>query len=220
MKKRRFMLAKIGFVMTILLGCGGCGNNGNKSVIGVDGKEYDSYQSACRNQDFVAAYDWIEKNNGSEEDKDYVFNAEMLYLTSLGTEEASNRIVFLLAEYRIPGKVPQIEQGYQVKREDYKPYVDYIEGNVRFNTRCNNVLDLAISQGDEKLAKKITKLYKQDILYHMNGNGYYYVNAFTWDSRDKAQAKLEEAFGKEEVKETDEEKAPSTPKETKKKRRR
>lgn len=103
MKKRIVMLAIIGFVMTTLIGCS---NQSSRSiVIGADGKEYDSYQSACRNQDFVAAYEWIEKNNGSEEDKDYVFNAEMLYLTSLGTEEASNRIVYLLAEYQIPGNV-------------------------------------------------------------------------------------------------------------------
>lgn len=95
MTKNRVFVALIGLVVITFSSCG------PKSVKGADGKEYDSYQSACRNQDFFAAYDWIEKNNGTEEDKDYVFNAEMLYLTSLGTEEASNRIVYLLAEYQI-----------------------------------------------------------------------------------------------------------------------
>lgn len=89
----------IGISIATLCSCG------SKSVKGADGTEYSSYQEACRHQDFVAAYDWIEKNNGSDDDKDYVFNAEMLYLTSLGTEEASNRIVYLLAEYQIPGEV-------------------------------------------------------------------------------------------------------------------
>ena len=99
MKKNLFLVAIFGLVISTLCSCG------SKSVKGADGKEYSSYQEACRHQDFVAAYDWIEKNNGSDDDKDYVFNAEMLYLTSLGTEEASNRIVYLLAEYQIPGEV-------------------------------------------------------------------------------------------------------------------
>jgi hypothetical protein len=132
-------------------------------VKGADGTEYSSYQEACRHQDFVAAYDWIEKNNGSDDDKDYVFNAEMLYLTSLGTEEASNRIVYLLAEYQIPGNaINNMGDGVYANAR-YEGAITYVNGIKRFNKRCDNVLDMAITQKDSDLCKKIINLYKADI---------------------------------------------------------
>ncbi len=122
MKKNLFLVAIFGLVISTLCSCG------SKSVKGADGKEYSSYQEACRHQDFVAAYDWIEKNNGSDDDKDYVFNAEMLYLTSLGTEEASNRIVYLLAEYQIPGEVVNDASPNWLSGEQYHNAKLYING--------------------------------------------------------------------------------------------
>ncbi len=194
--KKCLIIALMGFAMTTLCGCG------NKSVTGADGREYDSYQSACRNQDFVAAYDWIEKNNGSEEDKDYVFNAEMLYLTSLGTEEASNRIVYLLAEYQIPGTpvTESIKTGYWHSGSVYEEEKKYIIGVTRFNKRCDNVLDMAITQGNEQLCKKIISLYKKDIKWFDNGEELQF-NGFNSISRDNAVLKVEAAFGNEENKE-------------------
>ena len=227
MKKYLVLIAFLGLGLTTFTGCG---NNSNKSVIGADGKEYDSYQSACRHQDFVAAYDWIEKNNGSDDDKDYVFNAEMLYLTSLGTEEASNRIVYLLAEYQIPGVVvnnstPNVYDN--VKYGDgnlYNGLKTYIDGIKRFNKRCDNVLDIAITQNNKKLCQKIISLYKADINVGKDdpdrGDLFFSRPILDYTSKEAAQAKLTEAFGKEEAEEPDEEKAPSTPKDTKKKRRR
>lgn len=214
MKKYLIFVALIGLVMTTLCGCG------PKSVKGADGKEYDSYQSACRNQDFVAAYDWIEKNNGSEEDKDYVFNAEMLYLTSLGTEEASNRIVYLLAEYQIPG-LPVLTKKEKTRyyEDDYIGAKQYVEGIARFNKRCDNVLNMAIAQGNMALSKQIIHLYKQDInydIYYYNG-GFIEVTGFSWESKETAQSKYDEAFG--EIKEEVVEEVQSTTKESKKKRK-
>ena len=194
--KNCLFVALMGLVMSTLCGCG------NKSVTGADGREYDSYQSACRNQDFVAAYDWIEKNNGSEEDKDYVFNAEMLYLTSLGTEEASNRIVYLLAEYQIPG-TPVTEASdtsgwhYGAVYEEEKKY---ILGIMRFNKRCDNVLDIAISQRNEPLCKKIISLYKSDIKWKDRGDDFW-LYGLSWQSKENAKAKVEAAFSNEEIKE-------------------
>lgn len=194
MKKSLFFVALIGIVMTTLCGCG------SKTVKGADGKEYDSYQSACRNQDFVAAYDWIEKNNGSEEDKDYVFNAEMLYLTSLGTEEASNRIIYLLAEYQVPG-TPIVESSHYSSYQGdlYQGANQYVEGIARFNKRCDNVIDMAIAQGNEILAKKIINLYKGDINVSDNYKEREYLSigtpTFFYKSRDNAVRKINKAFG-------------------------
>ena len=222
MKSKLMLFAIIGSGLITISSCG------PKSVKGADGKEYDSYQSACRNQDFVAAYDWIEKNNGSEEDKDYVFNAEMLYLTSLGTEEASNRIIYLLAEYQIPGTPIRDGAGsYVYDGELYEEANKYVEGVSRFNKRCDNVVDMAIAQGNIDLAKKIINLYKADINVNYNSKSSRDIDfgdpTFNYISKKTAQAKLDEAFGeeKEEVVEEEvvEEEVQSTKKDTKKKRR-
>ena len=149
--------AMIGIAIATLCSCG------SKSVKGADGKEYDSYQAACINEDFNAAYEWIEKNNGSEEDKDYVFNAEMLFLASQNTEEASNRILYLLSEFQIPGT--PVVPGREYEGKEYKEAKNYLAGIERFNNRCNNVLDLAIAQGNEKLACAVVALFKENFLF-------------------------------------------------------
>jgi len=172
-------------------GCLGCWN---KSVTGADGTEYESYQEACRHQDFVAAYDWIDLNHGSDNDKDYVFNEELLFLTSLGTEEASNRIVYLLAEYHIPG-VPVKENSYNSEEDEtYQNAKDYVEGITRFNKRCDKVIDMTIAQENITLAMKILNLYKQDIDYgDYNDNDWgltIEVHCFSWDSKVDAIEKV------------------------------
>ena len=197
MKNHLFVVYVLFVVTAFLCSCG------NKSVTGADGKVYDSYQAACRNHDFEAAYEWIEKNNGSDDDKDYVFNAEMLYLASLSTEEASNRIIFLLAEYQIQGIPVQSSAEYWDDSETYFGVKQYLEGIARFNNRCDNVLDIAIAQNNKALSCKIIKLYKQDIRYchefsERRKRHYIYVNPGTsWSSKQAAQAKYKKAFGED-----------------------
>ena len=196
--KNLILLALIGFGVATICSCG------SKSVKGADGTEYSSYQEACRHQDFVAAYDWIEKNNGSDDDKDYVFNAEMLYLTSLGTEDASNRIVYLLAEYQIPG-IPVTEStSHESQWNDvYRDMKKYILGVMRFNKRCDNIIDMAISQGNEQLCRKIIPQYKKDIEWYDSGS-WLEFNGLSNVSKETAQAKNDEAFGKQKNLEEDE----------------
>ena len=193
MKKILVLLAMIGFGAATLCSCG------SKSVKGADGTEYSSYQEACRHQDFVAAYDWIEKNDGSDDDKDYVFNAEMLYLTSLGTEEASNRIVFLLAEYQIPGEVVNDASPEYFAGEQYHNAKIYINGVKRFNKRCDNVIDLAITQGNKELALRIVDLYKEDVMVdgdYVDTKYIYFKNPRTsFLSKEYALDKINNAFG-------------------------
>lgn len=195
MKKNLVFAALLGLVMTTFCGCGNI-SIGNKTVKGADGKEYDSYQSACRNLDFVAAYDWIEKNNGSEEDKDYVFNAEMLYLVSQNTEEASNRVLYLLAEYQIPG-TPLYPNGHYTDKY-YGPAKEYIEGLSRYNNRCRRVLDLAISQGNETLARKVIELFKQNVDIHADYSDWKSLEisekGYNNSDKDAAKKRLEEAI--------------------------
>ena len=86
-----------------------------------------------------------------------------------------------------------------------------------FNEKCNKVLETAISLKNQDLAKKLLSLYKEDEIIASNGN--YYIEAYTYDTKNAAQAKYDEAFGekKEEIVEEEEQ---STPKQSKKKRRR
>ena len=104
-------------------------------------------------------YDAMVKNY--EDGMNYVFNAEMLYLTSQNTEESSNRILYLLAESEIPGT--PTTAGGEYRYSDYKNAKKYIEGIAQFNNRCNSVLDMAIAQKNEKLANGVVKLMKQNV---------------------------------------------------------
>jgi hypothetical protein len=145
---------------------------GEKKVVGADGKEYYSVEDACRNHDFEAAYQFAEKFDQSllggvnkkelSRHRDYIFNQEMLYLVSLNTPEATNRVVYLLAEFNIEGTPVGENQTYfyPVERD---PAKEYIASIIKYNERCNSILDLAISLGNEELAKKIIDLYKKDI---------------------------------------------------------
>lgn len=145
---------------------------GEKKVVGADGKEYYSVEDACRNHDFEAAYQFAEKfdqrllggvnKKELSRHRDYIFNQEMLYLVSLNTPEATNRVVYLLAEFNIEGTPVGENQTYShpVERD---PAKDYIASIIKYNERCNSVLDLSISLGNERLAKKIIDLYKKDI---------------------------------------------------------
>ena len=184
MKKFIFFAAIIGFSVATLCSCGSKSTSSEDeiTVTGSDGKVYTNYREACRNCDFDAAYSILEKKREKfekykEEDSndldvdamvknyedgmDYVFNAEMLYLTSQNTEEASNRILYLLAESEIPGTPTTAGRIYEER--DYENAKKYIEGIARFNNRCNSVLDMAIAQKNEKLANGVVKLMKQNV---------------------------------------------------------
>lgn len=104
-------------------------------------------------------YDAMVKNY--EEGMDYVFNAEMLFLASQNTEETSNRILYLLAEYHIPGT--PTAPGGEYNDDAYGEVKKYIAGISRFNKRCNSVLDMAIAQKNEKLAHSVVKIMKQNV---------------------------------------------------------
>ena len=182
----------IGFVS-----CGSSSSKNEVSVTGADGKEYTSYQEACRAGDFEAAYKIIEITDGTEEDKDYVFNAEMLYLASQNTEDASNRILYLLAEYHIPG-TPTAPNGEYNFDKAYDGAKKYVEGISRYNNRCNSVLDMAIALKNEKLANGVINLMKQNVdVEEDNGT----LHLFKVSSKgvnnndiDIAKKKLEEAI--------------------------
>ena len=208
MKKNTFFLALSAIVCVLMSSCelisSYSGEESKFKVESIDGKTYESYQSACRNQDFEAAHrildlmkkeyedfkrdnklvetklvekhvfkrDEYEDDHTNEEKynamvqsymeaENYVFNAEILYLVSLNTEESTNRLFFLLSEYQLSGLPPAASGRY--KGDDYDKVKEYIASIARYNGHCNNALDLAISQGYQSLAKRIIHLFKQNV---------------------------------------------------------
>lgn len=163
------------------------------TVKGRDGKEYVSYQQACRAEDFNAAYEFVDvlrdkynKTLGEvagdrfsdiddlkiAENKyfsaiEYIYSHEMSFLYSNGDIQSTNRIVYLLNEFPIEGTVPQEGLiGYYEAQDDEacgQMRVAYTRSVDCFNRLCNKALDLAISQGDEEFANKILKLYKMNV---------------------------------------------------------
>ena len=148
------------FVVFIQVSCSGNDAEEKITVKGEDGTEYDSYQSACRNEDFMAAYKYLDAMQEKLEEKQrekgdffftttgekqeeakkyeeqlkkaktYVLKQEMLFLAAQNTEESTKRILFLL------------------KNEDETEW-----------ELVSAIIDLAITQKNDELLKEITKQY-------------------------------------------------------------
>ena len=164
------------------------------SVKGADGTQYESYQQACKANDFEAAHEFIgliydklmkvieetdpsganSYNTSLEYEKqfqsaeDYVFKQEMMYLVSNGDEQSSDKILYLLTELQVLGE--PLNEGlnnyYDARCLPQRLYSQYVK---RFNSHCDQILDLAISQNNEYLAKKVLGMYKQNIEIFMGG---------------------------------------------------
>lgn len=165
------------------------------SVKGADGTEYKTYQQACRANDFEAAHEFIdliynelakviEETNPSGANayntslqyekqfysaEDYVFKQEMMYLMSNGDEMSSDKILYLLTELQVLGEPLNegINDMFDAESLPQRLYSQYIK---RFNSHCDQILDLAISQNNEYLAKKVLGMYKKNINIFMGGS--------------------------------------------------
>lgn len=136
MKKNLVLLALIGFAMFTLCGCGGRSEVEQRkteiTVKGADGTIYESYQECCAAEDFQAAHQFLAKMQNSDDwrwkvddAKKFVFKQEALYLVSLGSEEAQNRLIYLLKE------------------------------GGAYNSDIFMLIDLAIANGDDALVVKL-----------------------------------------------------------------
>lgn len=190
MKKNFIFMALLGLVMATLSGCGSK-SIGSNAIIGENGKEYESYREACRDGDFDAAHKFLDRmkedvedwasNEKFQEAEDYVFNYEVNALISQNSEEANTRIIYLLNEIPIEGtKQPIGETSFHGS--------NYGNSCNRFNIKLNKILELAISTGNQDIAKKILPLYKED-----EHRDYTSITGYNYDTRDAAQAKYDEA---------------------------
>lgn len=155
--------------------------NGDKYIE----REMQSVSEKCRsaalNRNFTFAHDLLnqlendfisyngrddileKKKKRYEEDFDYVFNAEAMYLCSKGDKESLDRLIFLLAS--IPEKgVPlpegtEYETAYELGNAS-KDHADYLYYAIRFNQKCNTLIDLAIAKRLYYIIENVTPLYK------------------------------------------------------------
>ena len=99
----------------------------------------------------------------------------------------------MLSEFQIPGT--PVVPGREYEGREYKEAKNYLAGIQRFNNRCNNVLDLAIAQGNEKLARAVVALVKKNYSFLDNSNkGKIYIWYMEDDDITKAKEKLEMAI--------------------------
>ncbi len=100
-----------------------------------------------------------EMEKAYEEGVEYVFDAELLYLCSLGDKESADRIVFLLSEIKVEGiPIPEGEKGESLARRSGND--SYIWSASKYNKICDKVIDLAITNQSIQIIKAILPLYK------------------------------------------------------------
>lgn len=139
-----------------------------------------------------------------------IYSEEIRYLVYSNEESKWERIVNLLREIVSIGK--ELPNGAHVNYDDKMLVSSYQQFVQTKNNLCNLSLDLAIDNENEHYAKTILRCY----LKNCKINNYEVM--YNEDDIDAARKKIKEAFGekKEEVKEE----VQSTPKESKKKRKR
>lgn len=161
-------------------------------VKGENGVTYTSYREACRNADFNAAHVFLDRmkkeldkeysydlNKQITEAEDFIFNNEANYLVSLNTEEANMRVIYLLNEI-IVTPTPLEEWVSDIRKLPC----------ARFNNRCNHILNLAISVGNQDMAKAIIPVYVEDVILDESDH----VSGYSYSSKEAAQKKYDEAF--------------------------
>ena len=143
------------------------------------------------------------------EAKEEVFDKEVQYLAAQGTDEANKRLLVLLNTQPMEG-TPRSE-GQELSKgegEDYakidrvylydKGYSDYINWCGKYNAKCFQVLDIAISLDNKELAKMMVKVIKNDpgIISKRARLGKYDIYAhYTSKSKNEAILKYKEHFG-------------------------
>ena len=147
-----------------------------------------------------------------QEAEDYVENEEVQYLASLNEEQANNRIILILNQRPIAGleAAEMACLGKHISRiyvegnnwehalpAEINNFREYILWCGKFNSRCSNILAIAISCGNQSLAKKILHCFKPDPeLLIKDAKEEYYKDVYahyTKTSIDAAQKKYDEA---------------------------
>ena len=154
----------------------------------------------------------IAYKEATQQAEEYVANEEIQYLASLNEEQANNRIILILNQRSVEGL--EAAEMACLGKHILKWYIDndgegtgeiqkykkYISWCANHNSKCGNVLSIAIACGNQSLAKKILHCFRKDpelLLKNERkeaGRLYYDVYAhYTNASKDAAKIKYDEA---------------------------
>ena len=191
-----------------------CGSSSPKNeeeekitVTGADGKEYTSYQEACKDGDFEAARSFLNayhekyveaQSTGVTLKKaegkyfqafDFIYKSEIQYLLSESdAEECKDKILFILEEIPVEGeKFPEGLCDFEIVcRGDWGnegiPLDAYIVWTQHYNRLCNNILTLAINRKNRSLAQSILLQYVDNVeAIKGDSDGYLKVNGVKVD---------------------------------------
>ena len=151
----------------------------------------------------------------------YIENEEVQYLATLNNEQANNKVILIMNQRHVEGleasekyclgkEVPEstLHEDLDPDNHGYDNEVEvlnfrrYIKWCGEHNSKCSNLLSIAIACGNQNLAKKILLCFRSDpeltlkLLNRKNrwGEIQYDVYAhYTNASKDAAQKKYEEA---------------------------
>ena len=144
------------------------------------------------------------------EAEDYVYNEEIQFLASLNEVQANNRLILILNMDAIEGFEARegICLGKKVRKKYLDEYPNWLPDEVesfrlykswcgKHNSKCDKLLNIAISCGNENLAKKLIHQYKNDPELELKNEKkeekdyYYYVYAhYTSASLDAAKKNI------------------------------
>jgi hypothetical protein len=129
-------------------------------------------------------------------------------LVSKNNKELSDEIVGLVAKMEIKGtRVPKGQHDGWERRSDSQyyrgDYFSYINSTNEYNKACDQILEVSINQGNEYIAQKILRMYKEDVFRLDGGSGIkapdgtkvsdgFYIY-YTNDSKNNAQKRYKEA---------------------------
>ncbi len=123
---------------------------------------------------FDTDYNYDEKRENFEmveEAKDYVFNAEINYLAVLNDPIANSKVLMFLSN--IPQEGNKMADNMLIKANHWSSsssvidgkYQTYVEWCSGYNSKCDRILDLAISVKNQDLAEKILGMFMPDATY-------------------------------------------------------
>lgn len=122
---------------------------------------------------------------------DNVLKAEITFLVNSRDKESSDRLISLIADLPIEAS-PSIgttdDSSTQRKNEAYSVYVG------KFNARCDDILNSAISTGNRYLAERILMMYKPTLKRELEESNFFSTDAYKYTYSNEMQIAARKRF--------------------------
>ncbi len=168
-------------------------------------------QKAVEKQDFEKAHKLLDKQaikwrrlvggkKKIQESRNFVVNAEIVYLGAHDDQASSERLIRLMQEYPIinspfTGNSSQFTDSKKIKQND-----KYNEEVSNYNAICDRILDFSITRGNKYLAEHIISMYKplvtkvvvEEHLFDEDIYSYVYSETIREQAREKLKRAIQE----------------------------